>query len=518
MSIRQFYKRIFLSKYENTDAFTYAVANFLVIICLVFFTVMFILFFLNLSSTGLIKSLISSGISCLTAGITILLVFRGNVWASGTFMTLVQALVLFLAGLSRTPETTLVTSFFFGFPTILLAVIYTRKWMHVIIMFYIIILMGLNIARFEQSSAVQITEAARQLFIRGSITGIACFIMTYILAYITMRSLRLALRISQDESAKNAEKTSVITSIMDMIKKSYQELTASIEKTDRAITNISRNIQEEASTIEEVVASIEEISSSTSGIEQTTKAQSSSVGELSTSITQLSGLIDTLQILGNDLQNEFEVISKMAETGNESSRSLDKVNRKTLENSNNIQTITTIIDEFFDKINLLSLNASIEAARAGEHGRGFAVVADEIGKLADSSSSELNKIKSLVDTNKSDVELSNSIISSIILFIESINKSMAMTRAKAIETLAVISEQKKLQGTMLKGTETVHDNSDFIKTSSSEQTIAIQEIAKSIENTNSLVQANNANAQVLTDNYEDLKTLAMNLKTIMFSE
>ena len=55
-----------------------------------------------------------------------------------------------------------------------------------------------------------------------------------------------------------------------------------------------------------------------------------------------------------------------------------------------------IKDEFFDKINLLSLNAAIEAARAGEHGRGFAVVADEVRKLAERTQKSLSESNATV--------------------------------------------------------------------------------------------------------------------------
>jgi methyl-accepting chemotaxis protein len=516
MSIRNNYKKLFLLRYDEHDTFTRTSANFLIIICLIFFMVMFIMFFVNLKGGNFLANLISSGGSCLCSGITLWFVARGKVWIAGTFMTIFQLLVILVVGLNRTPEMALALSVYFCFPLILLAVIYTKAWINIPVLLIIIAISVSNIFRLDPlASGAKGTYA---VFIRTTITGIANLIMVYILAFITMRSLKVALRMSQDETRKSLEKNNVITSLMGMIKKSYQDLTTSIDKTDTAITGIFENVQTEASTIEEIVASIEEIASSTSNIEQSTGKQTDSVRELSNSITNLSGLIDSLQELGNSLQAEFKDISETARIGNESSESLEAVNRKTMENSNNIGSIAGIIDNIFDRINLLSLNAAIEAARAGEQGRGFAVVADEISKLADNSSNELKKIKGLIGTNKSDVESSSSIIKNIINFIASLNNSLANVQDKAVDTLTVISHQKKLQGTMLQGTEEVNEKSVLIKSSSAEQSLAIQEVAKAIENTNGLVQSNSADARVLIESYENLKTIAADLKSIIFAE
>ncbi|MBN2040499.1 MAG: hypothetical protein JW864_10675 [Spirochaetes bacterium] len=516
MSFRDNFKNVFLSRYKNSDAFSRTSATFLIVICMVFFTVMFAMFFINFKKVSFFSNILSSGTSCLVAIFTFWLVIRGKVWAAGTFMTIIQALVIFAAGLSRTPQIALALSIYFCFPLILLAVIYTKTKINIPVLLFIIIILILNIYRFDQSGSASPETYA--LFVRTTITGLANLLMVYVLAYTTMHSLRAALRISQDETRKSKEKNSVIIRLIDMIKNSYQNLTESIDKTDKAINGIFENVQSEASTIEEVAASIEEISSSTMNIEHSTEKQRESVRELSTSISSLSSLIDSLQDLGNTLQKEFANISDTARTGNESSESLEKVNLKTRENSDNIESIAGIIDGIFDRINLLSLNAAIEAARAGEQGRGFAVVADEISKLADNSSTELNKIKGLIETNKNDVELSSSIIKNIINFIISLNDSLASVQDKAMNTLTVISQQKQLQGVMLKGTEEVNEKSEIIKNSSAEQSISIREVAKAIEDTNILVQSNTSDAGILLENYENLKSVAENLEKIIFSE
>ena len=65
------------------------------------------------------------------------------------------------------------------------------------------------------------------------------------------------------------------------------------------------------------------------------------------------------------------------------------------EQSHQIGTIVTSIQEIASQTNLLALNAAIEAARAGESGRGFAVVADEVRKLAERASVSSEEIRQI---------------------------------------------------------------------------------------------------------------------------
>jgi methyl-accepting chemotaxis protein len=75
---------------------------------------------------------------------------------------------------------------------------------------------------------------------------------------------------------------------------------------------------------------------------------------------------------------------------------LHKTMEKVRDLSVQIKSVVEALNDFTERTNLLSMNASIEAAHAGTAGRGFAVIALEIKKLAAASAERAAKIAELI--------------------------------------------------------------------------------------------------------------------------
>ncbi len=325
----------------------------------------------------------------------------------------------------------------------------------------------------------------------------AALIITMGISILIIKTFEQAiLSMRADNSDKN-EQVQRITCMVDSAGTIHCRLNSTIKFAGEAIKKLMGNHQSQSSSLEELSSIMEEIYESSLSTVEISRDQNNSMENLMNIISSLSESIDKMRNFGNRLEDAFKVFSQRAIEGENSTVELEATNRKLLENSNSIISIASIIDEFFDRINLLSLNASIEAARAGDSGRGFAVVADEIGKLADSSASELRQITELIDRNRADVKSASRIIEDIIEFLRFFIDNLNDMQQSTVEIRDEIENQKLLSQTMdLHGGDMTQKCSQ-IETAMNEQETGINEILKFIEDTNSLVEDSTVNAENL---------------------
>ena len=169
-----------------------------------------------------------------------------------------------------------------------------------------------------------------------------------------------------------------------------EEMTTSSEEVSKASDSISAAVSGLAERATVQAVSTETVNSK---IIEITDGLNNIVDELSKSAELTEQAKETVMI--GEKSVEYQNI-KMKESKQVSigvSDAINSLSKKSVE----IENILTVIKSISDQTNLLALNAAIEAARAGEQGKGFSVVAEEIRKLADQSTSSVEKIEVIIN-------------------------------------------------------------------------------------------------------------------------
>jgi methyl-accepting chemotaxis protein len=268
--------------------------------------------------------------------------------------------------------------------------------------------------------------------------------------------------------------------ISEQVSSASEELSAQIRQSSQGATEQHRLTDGSSTAMTQMNASVLEV------------AQSASRAAHSASVAQRQA-VEGAQVL--DLA--VTKINTVAEHASMLKHEMGELGRQ----AQGIGQIITVIEDIADQTNLLALNAAIEAARAGDAGRGFAVVADEVRKLAEKTISATRQVVDYVNTIR----------------------DRALKNAAATDTAAQIvmqsTELANRSGQMLHDivgmVESTADQMHSIATASEEQSVASEEISRSMADINAI---SNDTAQAMRESslaVSDLARLALELNSII---
>ncbi|MEM9791255.1 MAG: methyl-accepting chemotaxis protein [Planctomycetota bacterium] len=170
-----------------------------------------------------------------------------------------------------------------------------------------------------------------------------------------------------------------------------------------------------------------------------------------------------------------------------------------------IGEIIAVINDIADQTNLLALNAAIEAARAGEHGRGFAVVADEVRKLADRTTKATQEIGDSITAIQTETTL-----------------AVDRMNAGSEEVTQGVGKAQEAGDALTRIVTSAGSVADMIKSiaaAADEQSAAVSDVARNVENISSVTFESNEGAQQaataalqLSQTSEELRTLVDQFK------
>ena len=241
-----------------------------------------------------------------------------------------------------------------------------------------------------------------------------------------------------------------LTSLISQLITISQQVKTATESLSQAASNSQAHIGDQIMAVDQIATAIQEMSASAAEVAESAVRTSSTSQQARDEATHGHQTVEentqAIQKLSNDIDESAQQITTL------------------YDNSKNISSIVTVIQNIAGQTNLLALNAAIEAARAGEQGRGFAVVADEVRNLAYKTQQSTEEIQKIVD------ELQHSA--------ESAQTSMNENRVLAQTTNQATSSIKSVLDAILHRIDNINDMNGQVASASEQQNTVTNQISQ----------------------------------------
>ncbi len=285
------------------------------------------------------------------------------------------------------------------------------------------------------------------------------------------------------------------------------------------ILNFSSNLTNSSQALAGISTDLDENASDLSGKANAAAGATTTLSESMMAIASTANdSMDRVQNVAHSTEEMTATINEIAKNTEEArsvtTKAVETVEKTTTKISElsqaakEIGAVADVIVEIADQTNLLSLNATIEAARAGEAGKGFAVVANEVKELASQTNSATGNIRNKIMAIQKSSDMTIAEISEIAKVINDINSIVVMI-AGAVEEQAVTTQQISEDiGSVSAGIEDMNSTVD-----------SASQVAESVSSDISVVNSTSNNVQTgstqIAENATELAKLADELQILV---
>ena len=287
--------------------------------------------------------------------------------------------------------------------------------------------------------------------------------------------------------------------------KAFDELMGTLQKTFSTVLDSAAKVSDSAQSLSD---SSSHLASSASKQSDSTSAMAAAVEQMTVTTNHVSGSAKEALDLSRDagklsstggeiIDQASKEMSQIANTVQDTSKTIEKVG----EHSKEISSVVQLIKDIADQTNLLALNAAIEAARAGEQGRGFAVVADEVRKLAERTARATSDITTMIGLVQ---KSANDAVAAMSNSVNEVNNGVSLAQ-KAGQTIILIKD----------GSDRVVEVVNNISLSLTEQCSANDSLSEQVERVAQMTEENNQAASETAVEAEKLKLLAGGLQELV---
>lgn len=485
-----FLNTLFLSRFQDKSEILQRQSRFLMIANISFvLLLLFLVIAVALNDRSRLDQIIkASSIGILISIASLTSLSKGHFTLAANIMAVGACALADIGFFMRPPHLAGVTMAYFMMLDLVFASLFCSAFLTSIIL---IIHIGTQISYYILKSPTLQDPQTLATLKSGMLDSIVVLVLLFVLTSNVNNMLKQALKEAEKEREEGEGHLQLIGKLLETIRNVSANLFTSTKKTMETLSVTASNSVQQAKATAEISSTMEELSATAEIINQSVKREEDTFLKLTAAIQNISGSTERLSLQGNANRDLLTEVGEVMDAWEVRTKNLEQSNRNMQESSSGIGEIINVMEDFFDRINLLSLNAAIEAARAGDAGHGFAVVAKEIGKLSEQSNSQMRNISTMIVKNQEDAKQGDKAVQEILALSRQAKSLLERLRTGSQEIIEGLGNQILVKEDLMGRKNAAESEIALVASSVLEQNTALESIRKSMEQIDDSSRRNN---------------------------